>query len=346
MSGCDTQTSGLPDLANVVGVCSGRKIKGGVDTGRKAIVALVEKKSHLIKSSEAVPHSVNGIETDVIEVGEIKPLGGIGEYERPVADGDSIGRQDGGGAGTLGMYYYMNEKVFALTAGHAVMKGIEDNPIGREVTQPSGRSQIIEGKNRYRLGLVNSYESPFANNNTDVASILIDDVGGPVKRPDPGYNYPISVGLSNCKAMVTGIAGNKSYDVKDMFLINPSLYSTLIVAKGHMSVLAEDTNLIKWPVFIRGAVTLGTHAYVFSTDLTVRTRIFGQLITMTGLHAYLASNSGSTIVKPGDSGAIASVKNGKHAIGMVTMGSNGFAVGIPIMRQMRAVHPGAVTIGS
>lgn len=64
----------LKNGAAIVGV--GIKQVGGQDTGRHAILVGVKKKLPLteLATLDIIPQSVEGFETDVIEVGEIKLL--------------------------------------------------------------------------------------------------------------------------------------------------------------------------------------------------------------------------------------------------------------------------------
>jgi len=67
---------------NVVVVGRGKKIVGGVTTDREAIIVGVIKKitprskaAAQLGLDNVVPQFINGVETDVIEVGEIRALG-------------------------------------------------------------------------------------------------------------------------------------------------------------------------------------------------------------------------------------------------------------------------------
>lgn len=67
----------LLDKKNVVCVSSGFKVKNGVTTDIPSyIVGVVSKKDpNLLSSDEIIPSEINGIKTDVIEIGEISALG-------------------------------------------------------------------------------------------------------------------------------------------------------------------------------------------------------------------------------------------------------------------------------
>ena len=62
--------------ANVVGVAIGYKEKGGQKTDKPSLVVMVKKKVPLsdLKKQDVVPPEVEGVTTDVQEVGEIKAL--------------------------------------------------------------------------------------------------------------------------------------------------------------------------------------------------------------------------------------------------------------------------------
>lgn len=61
---------------NVVGVGVGYKEKGGLDTGRLALVVLVEKKlpREALSPQSLVPETIAEVQTDVIEVGQLRAL--------------------------------------------------------------------------------------------------------------------------------------------------------------------------------------------------------------------------------------------------------------------------------
>ena len=69
-------TNKLLKRSNVVLVGRGKKITAGVNTGRDAIVVGVIRKLPLaeLKKKDVVPKEVEGIETDVIELGRIRLL--------------------------------------------------------------------------------------------------------------------------------------------------------------------------------------------------------------------------------------------------------------------------------
>jgi len=79
-------------LENVVGVGRGYKRVQGVKTPQEAILILVREKVPLntLSHRDLIPPDIDGIPTDVVEVGDIRFLG-YTEYQRPAHPGVSIG---------------------------------------------------------------------------------------------------------------------------------------------------------------------------------------------------------------------------------------------------------------
>ncbi|MEG6617149.1 hypothetical protein V6C27_12095 [Peptococcaceae bacterium 1198_IL3148] len=88
---------------NVVGVGVGHKEVGNMRTKQLSVVVFVEKKlpASELKRSHVVPRKIDGVDTDVIEVGRIKMLGVRTQRIRPAMPGCSIGHYRVT-AGTLG----------------------------------------------------------------------------------------------------------------------------------------------------------------------------------------------------------------------------------------------------
>lgn len=68
----------LLSLPNVVGVAPGRKHRGGVAQDSLALVVLVTKKVPLeeLPPGAVVPKVIDGIETDVLEIGDLRAVTG------------------------------------------------------------------------------------------------------------------------------------------------------------------------------------------------------------------------------------------------------------------------------
>ena len=91
-------------LSNVAGVGVGYKRVGDQSTGQRAVIVFVEKKlpRAQIKAGQHVPFQMEGVDTDVIEIGKVRLLNaGRTAFTRPACPGVSIGHYRVT-AGTLG----------------------------------------------------------------------------------------------------------------------------------------------------------------------------------------------------------------------------------------------------
>jgi len=127
---------------NVVLVARGKKIVDGVTTDRDAIIVGVKKKitprtkaAAQLGLDNLVPQSINGVETDVIEVGEIRALAVDRTKKwRPAPGGCSIGHF-AITAGTLGMVVKKGGVWHILSNNH-VLANSNDAEIYDPILQP------------------------------------------------------------------------------------------------------------------------------------------------------------------------------------------------------------------
>lgn len=63
---------------NVVAVSIGTRTKGGQPTGERCLVVYVTRKvpRSALSGTEVLPAEIEGVPVDVVEVGEVRPLGG------------------------------------------------------------------------------------------------------------------------------------------------------------------------------------------------------------------------------------------------------------------------------
>ncbi len=80
-------------LDNVVGVGKGYKRVGGESTDEQGIIVLVKEKlpAEKIRPQHVVPENIDGVVTDVIEIGDIRLLNDRTSNKRPAQPGMSIG---------------------------------------------------------------------------------------------------------------------------------------------------------------------------------------------------------------------------------------------------------------
>lgn len=119
---------------NVTLVGKGKKVTKGLNTGRGAVVIGVTRKlpTTLLGKREILPSIYKGVETDVIEVGEIRALRTT--KHRPAPGGVSIGHPKVT-AGTLGMVIRSSDTRYILSNNH-VLANSNNAQIGDPVYQP------------------------------------------------------------------------------------------------------------------------------------------------------------------------------------------------------------------
>ena len=123
---------------NVVGMGVGYKETKGVKTDRMALVVMVRKKVSMeeLKEGDVIPAEIEGVITDVIEVGEIVALQARTDRWRPAPGGVSIGHYNIT-AGTLGVLVrdVETDEVLILSNNH-VMANSNGGTQGDPILQP------------------------------------------------------------------------------------------------------------------------------------------------------------------------------------------------------------------
>ena len=123
---------------NVVGMGVGYKETKGIKTDRMALVVMVTKKvsAEELKEGDVIPAEIEGVITDVIEVGEIVALQERTDRWRPAPGGVSIGHYMIT-AGTLGVMVrdVETDEILILSNNH-VMANSNDATQGDPILQP------------------------------------------------------------------------------------------------------------------------------------------------------------------------------------------------------------------
>lgn len=174
---------------NVVAVGVGEKKQGDAGTGEQSIVVFVEKKlpEGTLAPAALVPKEIDGVKTDVIEVGKLRPMSEIVAPEadatkvsdhrkkrRPICGGISA-IQSQGTACTLAAIVYKDGKKYALQNAHCAWPHWEGIKKGEPIIQPSPNDG---GKDRDRIGeAAEVCELVFGGhlNRFDSALVLLDD---------------------------------------------------------------------------------------------------------------------------------------------------------------------------
>jgi len=123
---------------NVIGVGTGYKISNGVRTSEMCLVTLVRQKMPLdgLAPQAVVPKSLDGVLTDVIEVGDVKALQSPTDRWRPAPGGVSIGHYKIT-AGTLGAIVRdRSSGVRLILSNNHVLANSNDASPGDPILQP------------------------------------------------------------------------------------------------------------------------------------------------------------------------------------------------------------------
>jgi len=194
---------------NVIGYGTGLKETRGKITDTESILVLVNKKEDIanLKDEDKIPSEIEGIKTDVI-IAEFEPLARA-NYHRPFQQGDEIGADKVGKAGTLGCILRCRGKDYGITNWHVLWDGNEDDIIGVKVTQPGGGSgQIVNGKNNFIIGTVINYLAP-STGMGDAALFEIDiEKTNPIE-PELGYDRKGSLWDANMDNAILSAINNK-----------------------------------------------------------------------------------------------------------------------------------------
>jgi len=128
----------LKKKLNVNGVAVGHKIVSGKDTGELCVTILVKKKlpKSALSARDLIPQAVDGIPTDVKEVGEIVAYKARTDRWRPAPGGVSLGHY-AITAGTLGAFVKdkTSGEMLILSNNH-VMANSNNANIGDPILQP------------------------------------------------------------------------------------------------------------------------------------------------------------------------------------------------------------------
>lgn len=127
----------LRQQPNVIGVGCGYKIKNGVQTNELCVVVAVTKKipPSRLAAQQVVPMTVEGVTTDVIEIGVIRAFAiDPTQRYRPPVPGCSIGHYQIT-AGTLGCIVKKGGKEYILSNNH-VLANSNSAAIGDPIYQP------------------------------------------------------------------------------------------------------------------------------------------------------------------------------------------------------------------
>jgi len=188
---------------NVVGVAVGFKESNGVTTDEVAVVVLVEQKKPIaaLSAEDAIPRELDGMRTDVMEVGYLRALQTPKDRYRPIIpSGVSIGHFKVT-AGTLGTIVKdrTTSELFILSNNH-VLANCNDAVPGDVILQPGA---IDGGQNP---GDVVAKLERFVKLSYIGDPVTPPTPGQPPPSPTPGPTPPPSGGNSGCLALVVALS--------------------------------------------------------------------------------------------------------------------------------------------
>ncbi len=194
----------LLNKPNVVGVAVGFKESNGVVTDQLAVVVLVEQKKPIaaLSAETAIPRELDGMRTDVVEVGYLRALQTPKDRFRPtIPSGVSIGHFKVT-AGTLGTIVKdrTTSELFILSNNH-VLANCNDAVPGDAILQPGtidggqNPGDMVAKLERFvKLGFIGD-------------PVTLPTPGTPPPTPTPGPTPPPAPdGNSGCLALVVGLS--------------------------------------------------------------------------------------------------------------------------------------------
>lgn len=328
----ESRSKHIMRLQNVNGLGVGFKSTKGVDTGRPSLVVLVERKlpPDTLAPQHLVPESIDGIETDVIEVGTLRPLihrgwrsPGVRQprfqardelafpldartmRQRPAPPGVSIGHFKIS-AGTLGAIVYRrgDPRPLILSNNHVLANSTNGNDgrasLGDPILQPGPADG---GKVADMIAMLADFE-PLRKNPANSSEA---QAGGDLTVPP----------ISDEQDLPTNLM-----DVALAFPLSPDLVDASILEIGAVTGMAAPQ--VKQQVRKSGrttGLTTGT-VNVVHTTVTVH---YGPGETVSFAGQVLTT----PMSKPGDSGSLI-LDEGNQAVGLLFAGSPSATIFTPI----------------
>ena len=294
----------LMQLPNVVAAGVGYKIAGNTPTDEPSVVVSVRKKVPLaqLAESQAVPKTVGGVKTDVIETGEIRALQNPTDKFRPAPPGVSIGHFQIT-AGTLGCLVRKNGETLILSNNH-VLANSNNAQVGDAIYQPGAADG---GTAADLIGTL-----------AEFVPIAFDDA-----PPIPPGCLPQLLALLGLKprSAAQNEPGNNKIDAA---LARPTTPNLVIPGILNIGVpIGSGTATLGTAVQKSGRTTGHTTSTILQIDVTVLVNYGGPLATFTGQLMAGAMSAG------GDSGSAVLDMN-KRVVGLLFAGSDTTTILNPI----------------
>lgn len=301
-------------LDNVVGVGVGYKEVGLSRTKQPSMIVFVEKKKprHELRSGHVVPQKLDDLDTDVIEIGEVRLLNPK-ERVRPAQPGMSIGhfKVSAGTFGAVVKDRHTKERLI-LSNNHILANGSN----GIDGRAAAGDSIIQPG----------TYDG--GTEKDRVASLIRF---APLIRAHQEADCPVAVGVARAGSRMLGlfrpnyrmvlVKQNRSGNTVDAALArpdSPDLIDDRILEIGRVEGTAGVS--VGDQVFKSGRSSGLTNGKVTATGVTLQVELSGKE------KGWFSDQVVADMVsKPGDSGSLV-VNQKKQAVGLLFAGSEKYTV--------------------
>jgi hypothetical protein len=251
---------------NVVGYSNTLKPKikaGKVIPEEQCIRVYVTKKvpREQLKPSEVIPEEIDGICTDVVEVGRIKAhqvLDPRGRF-RPAPAGVSTSRVDEIAAGTVGWYFIVEDGMLLVASNNHVWAKENAGKRGDPLAQPG----LYDGGDPNKDALYTLYDfvpigfSPTALNTVDVAVALPSDytmiymnilnTGGITGKKIPSEGERVRK-FGRTTLLTEGVVIDSSATLQVEYDSGVAMFTDIVVIQGVLTSQAGDSGS---PVFTR-----------------------------------------------------------------------------------------------
>ncbi len=305
----------LLGIQNVVGVGVGYKHVGEDSSGEPAIVVYVEKKLPPadLSRSHVVPKKINGLQTDVVEIGTVRMLGVRTGRGRPCQPGVSVGHYQST-AGTLGAVVKdkATGELMVLSNNHVLANGSSYQDVRAKKGDPILQPGPYDGGNvKDRIGELHRYV--------------------PLEKSVSRSDCPVAMALARGSTRILNLVKNdyeirfykhfKTENTVDCALVkldSSNLVNPAILEIGHVKGVSEIQPGGK--VLKSGRTTGLTSGVVKSVGTTLQVEMDDE--EKVWFSDQVVSDMPS---KPGDSGSLVLNKD-LYAVGLLFAGSEKLTV--------------------
>ena len=240
---------------NVIGFSNlpQKRIRRGKVVDELVLRVYVTRKvpEHLLRKDEIIPKEIEGVKTDVVEIGRIRKLQGFRERYRPTPAGVSTSRADQTAAGTIGWFMVDEDGNIYLLSNNHVWANENNAAQGDKIVQPG----LLDGgdpENDVIAELYDWIDIDFTGNPNTVDVALatpidlsqvytsIMELGGITGKADPvqgGKAKKVGRSTGYTEGIITDVSAtlNVEYDS------GTALFQDVFIVEGENIVQAGDS---------------------------------------------------------------------------------------------------------